>query len=129
MPASTPQQLFPILYRTVAGTAPGDTKVGRVARVTSSGMTAACRDDLPEGTSLELRFTLPDSVLEVYADRPLTSPLRRPFGEIVLRARILYRQAAADGINNYGLTFLDVDLTAREQIARYEHALAERRRH
>ena len=104
--------------------------------ISTGGLRLLGTDPIPVGTLIELRFTLPNGVLEVYppaSERAEISPFgmrtvrvpdnRRPFSEMVVRGRVVsafvpMRKHAVNGIQ-----FLDLDGYAREEIARFSHAL------
>jgi len=107
----------------------------RVVDLSSSGIRMNCREIMPVGTMVDLRLTLPSSVLDVYpeetvaidlsdAPRRMGRPdMRRPFAELSLRARVVTRFAPARDREVYGIAFLEIDGYQREEIARFTHAL------
>lgn len=109
---------------------------GRVGDLSSTGIRMSCTETLPIGTQLDIRFTLPSSVLDVYPEETLAidlsgdaprrigrPDLRRPFEAIELRARVVTRFQPARDREVYGVAFLEIDGYQREEIARFTHAL------
>lgn len=122
---------FPIRYRV------GDRifVVAEANDVSTGGLRLICGETLPTGSELELEFTLPSNVLDVYpkaAERTEISPFgprrvrlpdnRRPFEEMALRGRVVARFEPINGREIYGLQFIDIDGYQREEIARFTHA-------
>jgi hypothetical protein len=118
-------------------------KPGRCADISAGGMMVACKEVLVEGMAIEVKFTLPEDVLEIYPEETVTldirkrevvrstrSDLRRPFGEMVILARVASHQILPGGEYAYGLAFHNLDAYTAEEIARYTHAaqLAKKRR-
>lgn len=124
---------FAIAYRAdVAGAVP---KVARACDVSGNGLRLRCDGRMRAGEVLVLQFTLPDNVLHVHKgkdDDVVVGPfgyrrvtrkyLRRPFGQLKLKARVLGTVKDARRRDAYELQFLDVDGAAREELARYIHA-------
>jgi c-di-GMP-binding flagellar brake protein YcgR len=123
---------IPVRYRP-ANRAPS---MGEASNISAGGLRLTCLDSLAVGSELEIRFTLPSSVLTVYpasAERVEIAPFaahsthlpdnRRPFDEIAVRGRILARYDAARGQEIYGVAFTDIDGYQREEIARFTHAV------
>jgi c-di-GMP-binding flagellar brake protein YcgR len=111
-------------------------KTGEANDISAGGLRLLCVDTLAVGSELELRFTLPCSVLNVYPapeQRIEITPFgqrrvhvpdnRRPFEETVVRGRILARYQAEEGREQYGIAFTDIDGYQREEIARFTHAV------
>ncbi len=109
---------------------------GKVADLSATGIRMTCVDSLPIGTLLEIRFTLPSSVLDVYPEETLAidttggvprrvgrPDMRRPFEEMILRARVVTRFQPVRDREVYGIAFLEIDGYQREEIARFTHAL------
>ncbi len=129
---------FPVQYRT----AKENYKSAKAGDVSCGGLSINCKDALVEGMPVELRFTLPSDVLEIYPEetavfdlrkrevtRSTANDLRREFEEIVVLARVVSHQPLVGGGVNYGLAFHNLSGFEREEIARYAHAaqLAKRR--
>lgn len=130
---------FPLQLRT----AKEAHKPGRCADISAGGMMIACREVLVDGMAIEVSFTLPSNVLEVYPEetvaldlrnrrvvRSTQTDMRRPFGEMVILARVASHQILPGGEFAYGLAFHNLDGFTAEEIARYAHAaqLAKKRR-
>jgi hypothetical protein len=111
-------------------------KSARCADISAGGMMIACREVLVAGMAIEVRFTLPDDVVEAYPEETVTldlrnrqvmrsvrSDLRRPFGEMVILARVASHKILPGGEYGYGLAFHNVDGYTTEEIARYTHAV------
>lgn len=109
---------------------------GRVADLSSTGIRMNCAETIAIGTLVELRFTLPSSVLDVYPEETLAidmssgtprrigrPDMRRPFDTMVLRARVVTRFQPVRDREVYGVAFLEIDGYQREEIARFTHAL------
>jgi c-di-GMP-binding flagellar brake protein YcgR len=122
----------PVRYRPVNRPA----AVGEASDVSAGGLRLMCPDSLAIGSDLEIRFTLPSSVLNVYPapeSRVEITPFgqrrihvpdnRRPFEEMAIRGRILSRYEAQQGREIYGVAFTDIDGYQREEIARFTHAV------
>jgi len=118
-------------------------KPARCADISAGGMMIVCKEVLVEGMAIEVRFTLPEDVLDIYPEETVTldlrkrevvrstrSDLRRPFGEMVILARVASHQILPGGEYGYGLAFHNLDAFTAEEIARYAHAaqLAKKRR-
>lgn len=116
-------------------TAKENAKPARCADISAGGMMIACRETLVDGMAIEVRFTLPDDVLDVHPEETVTldirkrevvrstrSDLRRPFGEMVILARVASHQVLPSGEYGYGLAFHNLDAYTAEEIARYAHA-------
>jgi hypothetical protein len=118
-------------------------KPARCADLSAGGMMIACKEVLVDGMAIEVRFTLPNDVLAVYPEetvaldlrkrevvRSTRGDLRRPFGEMVILARVASHQILPGGEYSYGLAFHNIDGYTTEEIARYTHAaqLAKKRR-
>jgi len=122
----------PVRYRPVNRPA----SVGEASDISAGGLRLMCPDSLPVGSDLEIRFTLPSSVLSVYPSaesRVEITPFgqrrvhvpdnRRPFEEMAIRGRILARYEGQEGRECYGVAFTDIDGYQREEIARFTHAV------
>ena len=114
----------------------GELLPGKAGDISGGGLSLICPSSLLLGMFVELRFTLPSDVLTVYPEETLAfdlrtatfkgagrADLRRPFELMVLRARVVSRNAVASGVQGYGLSFYGIDGFTREEIARYVHAV------
>jgi|SRR5579862_6219441 len=123
---------IPVRYRPTNRSA----STGEASDISAGGLRLLCRDSLAIGSELEIRFTLPTGVLNVYpsADNRLEiTPFgqrrvhvpdnRRPFEEMAMHGRILARYDAQGGREIYGVSFTDIDGYQREEIARFAHAV------
>lgn len=124
---------FAIAYR--ADDSRSTQKRASACDVTGNGLRMRCEQPLKTGEVLLLQFTLPEHVLHVHKgkdDELVIGPfgyrrvprkyLRRPFGELRLKARVLAKVKDSQRRDAYELQFLDVDGMAREELARYIHA-------
>jgi c-di-GMP-binding flagellar brake protein YcgR len=123
---------FPIRYRLPnRGSEEGD-----ASDISAGGLRLRSAQTLAIDSALELRFTLPSEILGVYppaAERAEISPFgqrrvripdnRRPFSELTIRGRVVSRFAQTRTHTIYGVQFLDLDGYAREEIARFMHAV------
>ncbi|MBV8490308.1 MAG: PilZ domain-containing protein [Candidatus Eremiobacteraeota bacterium] len=111
-------------------------KTARADNVSTGGLLVTSPEVLVEGMVLELQFTLPSEVLDVYPEettvidvrnllkrRTVPSKLRRPFTEMAVQARITRHQPLPGGVYQYGLAFLPMERETRQEIARYVDAL------
>ncbi len=109
---------------------------GRVGDLSATGIRMNCVETIPIGTMLELRVTLPSSILEVYPEETLAidmssgtprrvgrPDMRRPFDVMLLRGRVVTRFQPVRDREVYGVAFLEIDGYQREEIARFTHAL------
>ena len=96
----------------------------------------ATREVLVDGMAVEVRFTLPSDVLSVHPEetvlldlrnrevvRSMRNDMRRPFGEMVILARVTSYKVLPGGEYAYGLAFHNLDGYTAEEIARYTHAV------
>lgn len=110
-------------------------KIGRACDVTGSGLRMRCEEPLRTGTVLVLQLTLPDHVLQVHHgkdDELVVGPfgyrrmprkyLRRPFGQLKIKAKVIATVRDSRRRESYELQFIDVDGMSREELARYIHA-------
>jgi hypothetical protein len=124
---------FPVAFRRENETSFSE---GRVGDLSSTGIRMNCETTLAIGTLLDIRFTLPSSILDAYPEETIAIDLsgsvprragrpdmRRPFEEIALRARVVTRFQPVRGREVYGVAFLEIDGYCREEIARFTHAL------
>jgi c-di-GMP-binding flagellar brake protein YcgR len=123
---------FPVRYKT-----PGRPAIVAEANdVSMGGLRLICLEKLEIGTMVELRFTLPKSVLWVYPaaeDRTEITPFgprriripdnRRPFEEMIVHGRVVSRFAPLRDREVYGVQFTDIDGYQREEVARFTHAV------
>ncbi len=123
---------FPVRYRKEGD----DWSEARIGDISSTGVRMNCGQPLPIGALVEMRFTLPSSVLEAYPEETAvldisgSSPrrtgrpdLRRPFEEMRLRGRVVTRFQPVRDREVYGVAFLEIDGYSREEIARFTHAV------
>jgi hypothetical protein len=104
--------------------------------VSTGGLRLICSEKLETATSIELRFTLPSTMLWVFPhaeERTEITPFgprsvripdnRRPFEEMAVHGRVVTSFAPTHGRNNYGVQFTEIDGYQREEIARFTHAI------
>lgn len=127
---------FPISFRR-----PGSIwQNGFCADVSAGGIRLVCGDAIEDGSEIELRFTLPNEVLDVFpkgGERTEITPFgprrvrvpdnRRPFDQIFARAQVVAKLASIEGRNSFGVEFVNLDGYSREEIVRFNHALQLRR--
>jgi hypothetical protein len=123
---------FPVRYRI-----PGRPAMTAEANdVSTGGLRLITPEKLENGTMVELRFTLPNSVLWVYPaaeDRTEITPFgprriripdnRRSFENMIVHGRIVSRFAPNRDREVYGVQFTDIDGYQREEVARFTHAV------
>jgi c-di-GMP-binding flagellar brake protein YcgR len=123
---------FPVRYRI-----PGRAAVTAEANdVSTGGLRLITPEKFENGTLVELRFALPNSVLWVYPtaeERTEITPFgprriripdnRRPFEEMIVHGRIVTRFAPSRDREVYGVQFTDIDGYQREEVARFTHAV------
>ncbi|HTX56305.1 MAG TPA: PilZ domain-containing protein [Candidatus Acidoferrales bacterium] len=123
---------FPVRYRL-----PGRPALTAEANdVSTGGLRLITAEKIDLGTQVELRFTLPNSVLWVYpaaGERTEITPFgprriripdnRRAFEEMVVHGRTVTRFAPTRDREVYGVQFTDIDGYQREEIARFTHAV------
>jgi len=123
---------FPVRYRVTGKAA----IVAEATDLSMGGLRLICAEKLEIGTMVELRFTLPKSVLWVFPaaeERTEITPFgprriripdnRRPFDEMTVHGRVVSRFAPAREREVYGVQFTDIDGYQREEIARFTHAV------
>jgi hypothetical protein len=123
---------FPVRYR-IPGR-PGMT--AEANDVSMGGLRLITPDKVDIGTLVEMRFTLPNSVLWVYPaaeDRTEITPFgprriripdnRRAFEEMIVHGRVVSRFAPNRDREVYGVQFTDIDGYQREEVARFTHAV------
>lgn len=123
---------FPVRYR-IAGR---PAMTAEANDVSTGGLRLITPEKLEHGTMVELRFTLPNSVLWVYPaaeDRTEITPFgprriripdnRRSFEEMIVHGRIVSRFAPNRDREVYGVQFTDIDGYQREEVARFTHAV------
>jgi len=111
---------------------------GRVGDISSTGIRMNCGELIAIGTLLDMKLTLPSSVLDVYPEETavldVSQPnaprriggrpdMRRPFGEMAIRGRVVTRFQPVRDREVYGVAFLEIDGYQREEIARFTHAI------
>lgn len=109
---------------------------GKVGVISATGVRMSCEELVAIGTMLDLRVTLPSSVLGVYPEetavldltqavprRTGRADMRRPFEEMALRGRVVTRFQPVRERECYGVAFIEIDGYQREEIARYTHAI------
>jgi hypothetical protein len=123
---------FPVRYRI-----PGRSAVSAEANdVSTGGLRLITPNKLENGTMVELRFALPNSVLWVYPaaeERTEITPFgprrvripdnRRPFEEMIVHGRIVTRFTPSRDREVYGVQFTNIDGYQREEVARFTHAV------
>jgi c-di-GMP-binding flagellar brake protein YcgR len=123
---------FPVRYRT-----PGKPAIVAEANdVSMGGLRLITVEKIEIGTMVELRFTLPNSVLWVYpaaeqrteitpfGERRIRIPdNRRSFDEMLVHGRVVSRFAPQREREVYGVQFTDIDGYQREEVARFTHAV------
>ncbi len=85
---------------------------------------------------LDIRITLPSSVLAVYPEETAVldltqsvprrigrADMRRSFEEMALRGRVVTRFQPIREREVYGVAFIEIDGYQREEIARFTHAM------
>jgi hypothetical protein len=92
--------------------------------ISTGGLLMTCREALVEGMFLEMHFVLPSDVLAVYSFRPAPArqKLRRPFEDIVVQGRVVHHRPLGGGQYAYGVNFVGLDRSDRDQIARFVDA-------
>jgi len=109
---------------------------GRVGDISATGVRMNCEELIAIGTMLDLRVTLPSSVLDIYPEETAVidttqaaprrigrADMRRPFEEMALRGRVVTRFQPVRERECYGVAFIEIDGYQREEIARYTHAV------
>ena len=111
---------------------------GKIGDISSTGIRMNCSELVAIGTIVDMRITLPSSVLDVYPEETavldLSQPgnprrvggrpdMRRPFQEMALRGRVVTRFQPVRDREVYGVAFLEIDGYQREEIARFTHAI------
>jgi hypothetical protein len=109
---------------------------GKVGDISASGIRMMCEELIAIGTMLDLRITLPSSVLSVYPEETAVldltqsvprrigrADMRRSFEEMALRGRVVTRFQPVREREVYGVAFIEIDGYQREEIARFTHAM------
>jgi hypothetical protein len=109
---------------------------GKVGDISATGIRMNCEQLISIGTMLDMRITLPSSVLNVYPEETAVldltqstprrigrADMRRPFEEMALRGRVVTRFQPAREREVYGVAFIEIDGYQREEIARFTHAM------
>jgi hypothetical protein len=122
---------FPVFFRKKE-----DWSEGRVGDISSTGIRMNCGELIAIGTLMDLRLTLPSSVLDVYPEETVAldiskgaprrvgrADMRRPFEEMAVRGRVVTRFQPVRDREVYGVAFLEIDGYMREEIARFTHAV------
>jgi hypothetical protein len=105
---------FPVAFRTREGEEVSDARAGDLS---TGGLSLSCKESLVEGRLLYLRFTLPPDGATAADGAP------RPFSEMQISARIIWRRSVGSGIFGYGLGFFELDAAHRAEIKRYVDAV------
>lgn len=108
----------------------------KIGDISATGVRMSCAELIAIGTILDMRVTLPSSVLDIYPEettaidmtqavprRTGRADMRRPFEEMALRGRVVTRFQPARERECYGVAFIEIDGYQREEIARYTHAV------
>ncbi|HUA08638.1 MAG TPA: PilZ domain-containing protein [Candidatus Acidoferrales bacterium] len=109
---------------------------GKIGDISATGVRMTCEELIAIGTVLDLRVTLPSSVLDVYPEETAVldiskgtprlrgrADMRRPFDEMALRGRVVTRFQPVREREVYGVAFIEIDGYQREEIARFTHAV------
>lgn len=104
--------------------------------VSMGGLRLLTKVELPIGTIVELRFTLPGDFLHAYppaSERTEITPFgprkvripdnRRPFEEMTIHGRIVSKFQPQGGREVFGVQFTDAEGYQREEIARFTHSV------
>ena len=124
---------FPMLYRR-EGDQWAEAKIGDIS---ATGIRMTGEELIAIGTMLEMRVTLPSSVLDVYPEETAVidmsngtprrvggrADMRRAFDEMLLRGRVVTRFQPVREREVYGVAFIEIDGYQREEIARFTHAV------
>jgi hypothetical protein len=124
---------FPMMYRRNSD----DFIEAKIGDISSTGIRMSCEELVPIGTMLEMKLTLPSTVLDVYPEETAVidmsggSPrrisgradMRRAFDEMTLRGRVVTRFQPVRDREVYGVAFIEIDGYHREEIARFTHAV------
>lgn len=125
---------FPMAFRRDGGDDWAEAKVGDIS---ATGIRMTCEELVAIGSMIEVKITLPSSVLDVYPEETATidmsqgtprrvggrADMRRPFTEMTLRARVVTRFQPVRDREAYGVAFIEIDGYQREEIARFTHAV------
>jgi hypothetical protein len=108
----------------------------KIGDISATGVRMTCETLLAIGALLDVRLTLPSSVLDIYPEetavldvtrnvprRTGRADMRRPFEEMVLRGRVVTRFQPVRERECYGVAFIEIDGYQREEIARFTHAV------
>lgn len=122
---------FPIAFRTPKH----EMRQAKAGDVSAGGLLMISSDSLSIGEPIELRFTLPSHVLNVYPEETVAIDLRnarvsvprndqrRKFAEMTIGARVVACREVGGGSFAYGIAFSSIDGFQREEIARYTNAV------
>jgi hypothetical protein len=108
-----------------------------VGDISATGIRMTCAELIAIGSMIELKVTLPSSVLDVYPEETAIidisqgtprrvggrADMRRPFTEMTLRGRVVTRFQPVRDREAYGVAFIEIDGYQREEIARFTHAV------
>ncbi|HEX3550248.1 MAG TPA: PilZ domain-containing protein [Candidatus Elarobacter sp.] len=123
---------FPVLY-VVDGRA--GTRTGTASGLAAGGLRVVSDEDLPEGTLLELRFTLPNDVIhDVHVEKEIVSVTPRGrsvkkimgppdhFEPMTVRAKVLlaYFNVRRRKLS-HSVQFVDITERTQEEIQRFIH--------
>jgi hypothetical protein len=106
---------FPVSFRTRQGEEFSDARAGDLS---TAGISLSCKEPLGEGRLLYLRFTLPHEGIAGPG-----GSTARPFPQMEVSARVIWRRSAGLGLFTYGLVFFEIDPAHRAEIKRYVDAL------
>jgi hypothetical protein len=108
----------------------------KIGDISATGVRMTCETLLAIGTLLDVRLTLPSSVLDIYPEETAVldvtpgvprrigrADMRRPFEEMALRGRVVTRFQPVRERECYGVAFIEIDGYQREEIARFTHAV------
>ena len=104
--------------------------------ISMGGLRLLTKIELPIGTIVEVRFTLPGDFLHAYpaaSERTEVTPFgprkvripdnRRPFEEMTIHGRIVSKFQPQGGREVFGVQFTDAEGYQREEIARFTHSV------
>lgn len=108
----------------------------KIGDISATGVRMMCGELIAIGSLLDLRVTLPSSVLDIYPEETAViditqavprrigrADMRRPFEEMALRGRVVTRFQPVRERECYGVAFIEIDGYQREEIARFTHAI------
>ncbi|HEY5341483.1 MAG TPA: PilZ domain-containing protein [Candidatus Aquilonibacter sp.] len=123
---------FPMMYHRE-----GTWVQAKIGDISATGIRLNGEELIAIGTMLEMKITLPSSVLGVYPEETQVidisqgaprrvggrADMRRPFEEMTLRGRVVTRFHPVRERESYGVAFIEIDGYQREEIARFTHAI------